>query len=109
VAERSPPPRRRERMPPRLRTGRGHGPPRARRGRVGFLIIFAPSGLGVREILLAAALSPLAGAATVTAVALLSRVLATASDLLSAGAGAALRVPAAPPTAKEVTVETAEH
>jgi hypothetical protein len=31
------------------------------------------------------------------------------SYLLSVGAGVALRVPAAPPTAKGVTVETAEH
>lgn len=55
---------------------------------VGFLIVFAPSGLGVREVLLVAALTPLAGAGTATAVALVSRVLTTASDLLTAAVAA---------------------
>jgi glycosyltransferase 2 family protein len=76
---------------------------------VGFLIIFAPGGLGVREVLLIATLSPLVGTATATAVALVSRVLTTVTDLLSAGLGAVLRPPAAPSPSEEVTVETAEH
>ena len=55
---------------------------------VGFLVVFAPGGFGVREVLLVTTLTPLAGAGTATAVALVSRVLTTVSDLLSAAVGA---------------------
>jgi len=52
----------------------------------GFLAVFVPAGAGVREILLAALLSPIVGAGAATAVALVSRVLTTAGDLLAAAA-----------------------
>jgi uncharacterized membrane protein YbhN (UPF0104 family) len=55
---------------------------------VGFLIVFAPSGLGVREVLLVTMLAPMVGAGTATAVALVSRVLTTVSDLLCAAVAA---------------------
>jgi len=54
----------------------------------GFLVVFASAGIGVREVLLIAALSPMIGAGPATAVALVSRVVTTASDLLVAGAAA---------------------
>lgn len=56
---------------------------------VGFLVIFAPAGVGVREVLLVAALSPVLGAGGATAVALVSRALTTAGDLLTAATAAA--------------------
>ena len=52
---------------------------------VGFLVVFAPAGAGVREVLLVAALGPVLGTGAATAVALVSRVLMTAGDLLTAG------------------------
>ena len=71
---------------------------------VGFLVVLAPGGLGVREVVLVATLTPLVGAGTATAVALVSRVVTTASDLICAGVSAAVQrnpalpaVPAAPP------------
>ena len=64
---------------------------------VGFLVIFAPAGVGVREVLLVTLLTPAVGAGAATAVALVSRVVTTASDLLLAGAAAARRRPSAPP------------
>jgi glycosyltransferase 2 family protein len=54
----------------------------------GFLVIFAPAGAGVREIVLIGLLGPVIGVAGATAVALVSRVLMTAGDLLSAGVAA---------------------
>lgn len=50
----------------------------------GFLAVFVPAGAGVREVLLAALLSPIVGAGAATAVALVSRALTTAGDLLAA-------------------------
>ena len=71
---------------------------------VGFLVVFAPGGLGVRELVLVTTLTPLAGTGTATAVALVSRVATTASDLICAGVSATFRrtsalpvVPAAHP------------
>jgi len=64
---------------------------------VGFLVVFAPAGVGVREVLLVTLLTPAVGAGAATAVALVSRVVTTASDLILAGAAAARRRPAAPP------------
>jgi uncharacterized membrane protein YbhN (UPF0104 family) len=74
---------------------------------VGFLIVFAPGGLGVRELLLAATLAPLVGLGTATAVALVSRVLTTVSDLLSAAVGASFhRKSRLPETVTPETVTT---
>jgi glycosyltransferase 2 family protein len=51
---------------------------------VGFLVVFAPAGVGVREVLLVATLSPAVGTGAATAVALVSRALTTAGDLVTA-------------------------
>lgn len=56
---------------------------------VGFLVVIAPSGAGVREAMLVVALAPALTAGEATAVALLSRVLMTVADLAWA-AGSAL-------------------
>src|SRR5262249_32863213 len=63
---------------------------------VGFLVVFAPAGVGVREVLLITLLTPAVGAGAATAVALVSRVVTTAGDLLVAGAASARRRPGAP-------------
>jgi glycosyltransferase 2 family protein len=57
---------------------------------VGFVIVFAPAGAGFREALLIATLSPMLGLGKSTAVTLVSRVLMTAGDLITAGTAAAL-------------------
>jgi hypothetical protein len=54
----------------------------------GFLVVFAPAGAGVREVLLIATLGPVVGVAGATAIALVSRVLMTAGDLLTAAVSA---------------------
>jgi uncharacterized membrane protein YbhN (UPF0104 family) len=54
----------------------------------GFLVVFAPAGVGVREVLLVATLSPVVGTGGATAVALVSRALTTAGDLMTAAAAA---------------------
>jgi len=56
---------------------------------VGFLVVFAPAGAGVRDVLLIAVLGPVLGVGSATAVALVSRALMTAGDLLTAGLAAA--------------------
>jgi glycosyltransferase 2 family protein len=58
---------------------------------VGFLVVFAPAGVGVREVLLVAMLSPAVGTGGATAIALVSRVLTTAGDLLTAAAAGGCR------------------
>lgn len=58
---------------------------------VGFLIVFAPGGLGVREVLLVTTLSPLLGTGAATAVALVSRAVTTVSDVVCAGVSASIR------------------
>jgi hypothetical protein len=58
---------------------------------VGFLVIFAPAGAGIRELLLVAALAPMLGTGAATAVALVSRVVTTVSDLMVAAAAALSR------------------
>jgi len=63
---------------------------------VGFLVVFAPAGVGVREVLLITLLTPAVGAGAATAVALVSRVVTTAGDLLVAGAASSRRRPGAP-------------
>jgi uncharacterized membrane protein YbhN (UPF0104 family) len=57
---------------------------------VGFVIVFAPAGAGVRDVLLFAVLRPVLSPADATAVVLVSRVLLTAADLLTAAAAARL-------------------
>jgi uncharacterized membrane protein YbhN (UPF0104 family) len=52
----------------------------------GFLAVFVPAGAGVREVLLVAVLSPVTGTAGAIGVALASRMLTTAGDLLAAAA-----------------------
>jgi glycosyltransferase 2 family protein len=54
----------------------------------GFVIVFVPAGAGIREIVLIALLSPTIGADKAGAVALVSRVLMTLGDLVTAGTAA---------------------
>jgi hypothetical protein len=56
---------------------------------VGFLVVIAPAGAGVRELLLIAMLGPVLGVGAATAVALVSRALMTIGDLVTAGVAAA--------------------
>ncbi|MEN3360402.1 MAG: glycosyltransferase 2 family protein [Mycobacteriales bacterium] len=63
------------------------------------LVVAAPAGLGVREVVLVALLTPVTSAAAATAVALVSRLVQTAGDLLWALAGAAVSRRAAAPGA----------
>jgi uncharacterized membrane protein YbhN (UPF0104 family) len=56
---------------------------------VGFVVVLAPAGAGIRELLLVAALGPVIGTLNATAVALVSRAVNTISDLLCAGAAVA--------------------
>jgi glycosyltransferase 2 family protein len=55
---------------------------------VGFLVVFAPAGAGVREVVLVASLTPVLSVGKATAVALASRLLTTVGDLLCAGLAA---------------------
>jgi hypothetical protein len=55
---------------------------------VGFVVVLAPAGAGVRDVLLIATLSPVLGTGPATAVALMSRALMTAGDLITAGLAA---------------------
>jgi glycosyltransferase 2 family protein len=55
----------------------------------GFLVILAPAGAGIREVLLVAALSPVLGTGAATAVALVSRAVTAAGDVIVAGLAAA--------------------
>jgi uncharacterized membrane protein YbhN (UPF0104 family) len=54
---------------------------------VGFLVVFAPAGLGAREVALAAALAPILDPGQVVLVVVVSRLLMTIGDLLWAGVG----------------------
>jgi hypothetical protein len=54
----------------------------------GFLVILAPAGVGVRDLLLVAALGPVLSVGPATAVALMSRILMTAGDLVLAAVAA---------------------
>jgi glycosyltransferase 2 family protein len=56
---------------------------------VGFLVVLAPAGAGIRDVLLVAVLSPVLGTGAATAVALMSRIMTIVGDL-AAAAGAAL-------------------
>jgi uncharacterized membrane protein YbhN (UPF0104 family) len=57
---------------------------------VGFLIIFFPGGIGPREVALIAVLAPVMPSASALVVALASRVVMTAGDLVWAGIGLAI-------------------
>jgi hypothetical protein len=72
---------------------------------VGFLVVFAPAGAGVREVLLVAALGPVLGAGSATAVALVSRAAMTVGDLLTAGVAAGLRPSSAVGAARQASAE----
>jgi hypothetical protein len=56
---------------------------------VGFLFVIAPAGAGVRDVLLALTLGLVIGHGAALAIALVSRVLATIGDLITAGVAAA--------------------
>src|SRR5580700_1682438 len=56
---------------------------------VGFLVVFAPAGAGVRDVLIVLTLHPVLGIGAATAIALVSRVLLTVGDLVTAGVAAA--------------------
>ncbi len=56
---------------------------------VGYLFVITPAGLGVREVALVAALSPVLNQPDAIVLALASRVIMTVADLLLAAAGAA--------------------
>jgi glycosyltransferase 2 family protein len=65
---------------------------------VGFLVVIAPAGLGVRDVLLALTLGLVIAHGAALAIALVSRVLLTIGDLVTAGVAAAFtRRPGAPP------------
>lgn len=74
----------------------------------GFLVVIAPAGAGVRDVLLFAALTAVLSPGAATAVALVSRVLMTVGDLILAGlaAGYARRHPAAAVLGYPVTSST---
>jgi len=54
----------------------------------GFVVVIAPAGAGIRDIVLVALLATVIKRGDATAIALVSRVLMTAGDLISAGAAA---------------------
>ena len=57
---------------------------------IGFVVVFAPAGAGVREVVLAAGLSSAFDAGQVVVLVIASRLLMTLGDLLWAGAGVLL-------------------
>lgn len=57
----------------------------------GFLVVFVPAGAGIREAALVLTLSPVLASGPATLLALISRLVFTAADLLWAGVGGALR------------------
>jgi hypothetical protein len=75
---------------------------------VGFVVVLAPAGAGVRDVLLIATLSPVLGTGSATAVALMSRALMTAGDLLTAGLAAASSRPPGPGSREPITPESRE-
>jgi hypothetical protein len=58
---------------------------------VGFLVLLAPAGAGLRELVLVLALAPVLDSAAATAVAVVSRGVMTLGDLLWGGVGALMR------------------
>jgi uncharacterized membrane protein YbhN (UPF0104 family) len=75
---------------------------------VGFVVVLAPAGAGVRDVLLIATLSSVLGTGPATAVALMSRALMTAGDLLTAGLAAVSSRPPRPPSRAPGTPESGE-
>ena len=74
----------------------------------GLLVLFLPSGLGVREVVMYAGLVPLVGPAGALAITAVSRGLLTLADLLAAAVSAAagwreLRRPASAAEPGDVT------
>ena len=69
---------------------------------VGFLVIFAPAGAGIREVLLVAFLGPMIGTGPATAVTLVSRAVTILSDLIMAGAAAFRRPRLTPQPAEAI-------
>lgn len=61
---------------------------------IGFLVVFAPAGAGVREVALVAGFAPVLGPEPALLLALVSRALMTVGDLLWAGAAVAVSAPA---------------
>jgi uncharacterized membrane protein YbhN (UPF0104 family) len=59
---------------------------------IGFLVVVAPSGIGVREAVLVAALSPVLDTTTALGVALVLRVVFTLADLIAATVTVPVRV-----------------
>jgi glycosyltransferase 2 family protein len=57
---------------------------------VGFVVVFAPAGAGIRDLLLIAMFGPMIGVGRATAVALVSRVVMTVGDLVMAAGAAVL-------------------
>jgi glycosyltransferase 2 family protein len=55
----------------------------------GFLVILAPAGAGVREVVMVAILGPVVGGGPATAIALVSRVVTAIADLVVAGVATA--------------------
>jgi uncharacterized membrane protein YbhN (UPF0104 family) len=54
---------------------------------LGVIVVLAPAGAGVRDVLIALILSPITGAAAATAITVVSRATLTLLDLVGAGAG----------------------
>ncbi len=63
---------------------------------LGLLVIFAPAGIGVREVVLVVALAPVVDAGAALVVAVLSRLVMTLADLAWAGVALGLSRPALP-------------
>ena len=55
----------------------------------GFLVVLAPAGAGVREVIMVAILGPVVGTAPATAIALVSRAVTAVADLVVAGVATA--------------------
>lgn len=55
----------------------------------GFLVVLAPAGAGVREVIMVAILAPVVGGDPATAIALVSRAVTTVADLVVAGVATA--------------------
>jgi uncharacterized membrane protein YbhN (UPF0104 family) len=68
---------------------------------VGFLIVVAPAGVGVREGMLVVALAPAMSASAATALALVSRLVMTAGDFVWAAVAVAVRKRAVRPDVSE--------
>jgi hypothetical protein len=72
---------------------------------VGFLVVFAPAGAGIRDVLLIALLGPVVGTGAATAIAVVSRILMTIGDLAVAGVSAAWAGRATPAVPGPATAE----